>query len=56
MAKQEISLSPRTLETIKRVLETGHDVKLHINGKTNELMVFKLMDAKLEYREAVAPK
>lgn len=54
MPKLEISLSPTAIETVNRILSHGDDVKIHINRKTNELMVFKYENPKLEYKVVVA--
>lgn len=53
MKKQVISLSPEQVAVIERILSDGHDAKLHINTKTNELMIYKDVKPKLEYREVV---
>jgi hypothetical protein len=56
MAKLEISLSPTAIETVNRILSRGDDVKIHINRKTGELMVFKYENPKLEYKVVVAAR
>jgi len=52
--KQEISLSPQAVSTINRILSGGNDVKVHVNQKTNELMIYKYQNPKLEYKVVVA--
>lgn len=56
MAKQVISLSPTAIATVNRILTSGNDVKIHVNPKTNELMVFKYENPKLEYKVVVAAR
>ena len=51
--KQEISISPAAVAVINRILSEGHDVKVHINNKTNELMVYRYKNPSLEYRVVV---
>ena len=53
MSKREISLSPAAVAVINRILSDGHDVKVHINGKTNELMIYKYENPRLEYKVVV---
>lgn len=52
--KHEISLSPQAVSTINRILSNGNDVKVHVNQKTNELMIYKYQNPKLEYKVVVA--
>ena len=56
MVKREISLSPVAVATVNRILSNGNDVKIHVNPKTNELMIFKYENPKLEYKVVVAAR
>ena len=54
--KQEISLSPTAVNIINRLLTNGEEVKLDVNQKTRELMIFRVPRKKLEYRVTVAER
>ena len=54
--KHEISLSSHAVEVINRLLSNGEEVKLDINPKTHELMIFRVPRKKLEYKVTVAER
>ena len=54
--KREISLSPTAVEIVNRLLTNGDEVKLDVNQKTHELMIFRVPRKKLEYKVAVAER
>lgn len=56
MAKPEISLSPEAVRIINRLLTSGEEVKLDVNQKTHELMIFRVPRKKMEYRVVVAER
>ena len=56
MAKHEISLSPTAVSIINRLLSAGEEVKIDVNQKTKELMIFRVPRKKLEYRVVVAER
>jgi hypothetical protein len=51
-----ISLSPTAVGIINRILSEGKDVKVHINQKTGELMIYRYANPKLEYKVVVAAR
>lgn len=56
MAKHEISLSPHAINVINHLLSNGEEVKLDVNPKTHELMIFRVPRKKLEYKVVVAER
>lgn len=56
MSKHDISLSPSAVSIINRLLSNGEEVKLDVNPKTHELLIFKVPRKKLEYRVVVAER
>ena len=56
MAKPEISLSPAAVSIINRLLSSGEEVKLDVNQKTHELMIFRVPRKKLEYKVIAAER
>lgn len=51
--KREISLSPKAIQIINDLLSDGQEVKIDVNPKTNELMIFKVPRKKMEYKVVV---
>jgi len=56
MVKQEISLSPTAVNIINRLLTNGEEVKLDVNQKTHELMIFRVPRKKMEYKVTVTER
>lgn len=56
MLKHEISLSPTAVGIINGLLSNGEEVKLDVNPKTNELMIFRVPRKKLEYKVVVSER
>ena len=54
--KQEISLSPSAVSIINRLLSNGEEVKIDVNQKTHELMIFKVPRKKMEYKVVIAER
>lgn len=54
--KQEISLSPAAVSIINRLLSSGEEVKIDVNQKTHELMIFKVPRKKMEYKVVIAER
>lgn len=54
--KQEISLSPAAISIINRLLSSGEEVKIDVNQKTHELMIFKVPRKKMEYKVVVSER
>ena len=54
--KHEISLSPHAINVINHLLSNGEEVKLDVNPKTHELMIFRVPRKKLEYKVVVAER
>ena len=54
--KQAISLSPTAVNIINRLLSNGEEVKLDVNQKTNELMIFRVPRKKMEYKVTVTER
>ena len=54
--KHEISLSPKAVETINRLLSDGSEVKIDVNPKTHELMIFKVPRKKMEYKVVITER
>lgn len=54
--KHEISLSPKAVETINRLLSDGCEVKIDVNPKTHELMIFKVPRKKMEYKVVITER
>ncbi len=54
--KQEISLSPTAIGIINKLLSEGNEVKIDVNQKTHELMIFRVPRKKMEYRVVVAER
>lgn len=54
--KTEISLSPKAVSIINELLTNGNEVKIDVNRKTGELMIFQVPRKKLEYRVVVAER
>lgn len=51
--KPEISLSPKAIEIINQLLSSGCEVKIDVNQKTHELMIFKVPRKKMEYKAVI---
>lgn len=56
MPKTQIVLSEAAIRTINRLLTNGDEVKIDVNPKTHELMIFRVPRKKLEYRVVVAER
>lgn len=54
--KTEISLSPKAVSIINELLTNGNEVKIDVNRKTGELMIFQVPRKKLEYKVVVAER
>lgn len=54
--KQEISLSPAAVSIINRLLSNGEEVKIDVNQKTHELMIFKVPRKRMEYKVVIAER
>lgn len=56
MAKPEISLSPTAIRIINELLTKGEEVKIDVNRKTNELMVYRVPRKHLAYKVVVTDR
>lgn len=51
-----ISLSPTAVATINRLLSQGEEVKIDVNRKNGELMIFRVPRKKCEYKVVVTER
>lgn len=52
--KQEISLSPKAVETVNELLSSGYRVQLDYDPRTRELKIYEVPRLKTKYRAVVA--
>lgn len=52
--RTEIQLSPKAIEKINTILTEGNRVEVFFNGKTGELVIYRILPYKTEYRTVVA--
>lgn len=54
MAKQNITLSPRAVQTINEHLSAGERVQIDYDPKTRELKIFEVPRMKMKYKVVIA--
>lgn len=52
--KQEISLSPRAVETVNELLSSGSRVQLDFDPRSGELKIYEVPRLKTKYRVVIA--